>query len=249
MKAEEPAHARPVLRAGEEEGEDMAKNVYSLAACAMGSLVAASSASADFVFVSAEEVDVGAPDGFVTYRVVAHFDGPDIVLAWGGIPGVGELNFFTCDQTELLNAGGPFDGLKQEDFAQFPIAEEYDSYVTVGATGFEGNQTDYSPGFIGSDGVTNAVKGNAFSEDDGLVFDSDPTSAVFGPDVVLAQFTLPGPGGSLPPFVLEGVIAWNTPAGGGFQTSLFHVNCIPAPGALSLLGLAGLAGARRRRNQ
>lgn len=227
----------------------MTKNAYSLAACAMGSLFLTVSASADFLNVDAHEVEVGAPDGFVSYRVVAHFDGMDAVLAWGALPGVGELRFFTCTGVDLLNAGGAFDGLKFEDFAAFPIAEEYDSYVTVGATEIAGNQTNYTPGFLGSDGVTNVVKGNEFGEDDGLVFDSDPSSPVLGPEVVLAQFTMPGAGGgNLPDFVLEGVILWNPPTGGGFHADLFLVNCIPTPGALALWGLAGLVGARRRRS-
>ena len=116
--------------------------------------------------------------------------------------------------------------------------------MTVGTTGFAGNDTDYTPGFAGAAGGLNVIKGNALNEVDGLVFDSDPTTPIFGPDVVLAQFTLPEGNG----FRLEGIVAWLPPGGGGdFIVSVFKVNNIPAPGALALLGLAGLAGARRRR--
>lgn len=219
----------------------MKNNLLPITLAALGSLVLAVSASGQFIDVTIEPFDSGAPAGFVTYRVVAHFGGQDIVLAWGAIPGEAELIFFTSGG-DLLNAGGGFGGLKQEDFAQWPISALYDSWLTVGTTGFAGNQTDYTPGFIGSDGVTNAVKGNAFSETDGLVFDSDPTSPIVGPDVVLAQFTLPEPGY----FHLEAVVAWRPP-GGTFQLDSFEVDFIPGPGALALFGLAGLVGSRRRR--
>ncbi|MEE9131055.1 MAG: hypothetical protein V3T84_13635, partial [Phycisphaerales bacterium] len=133
-----------------------------------------------------------------------------------------------------------FAGLKEEDFAAFPISEAYDSWVTVGATELAGNQTDYS-GF-GSDGIHAVIVGNSFKS--GLVFDSNPGSPVLGPEVVLAQFTLPDNNG----FHLEGVILWNPPgAGPGFIVSPFMVDNIPAPGGLALLGLIGLAGPRRRR--
>ena len=219
-------------------------NVFPITAGVLGSLALAVSASGQFINVTIEDFAAGAPPGFETFRVVAHFGGPDIVHAWGGLPDEGALVFFTHDGVDLLNAGGGFGGLKQEDFAGFPISALYDSWLTVGSTEFAGNQTDYTPGFIGSDGVTAAVVGNAFSETDGLVFDSDPTSPIFGPDVVLAQFTVPEGTG----LWMEGVIAWNPPgAGPGFNISPFIAYNFPAPGALALFGLAGLVGNRRRR--
>ena len=96
----------------------------------------------------------------MTYRVVAHFaddnpDGQSIILAWGAIPVAqngAPLVFFTGNGVDLMNDGAsPFAGFKAEDFAQFPIGSDWDSWVTVGTTGFAGNQTNYSPGFIGSE--------------------------------------------------------------------------------------------------
>ncbi len=202
-------------------------------ACAMVvSLAVAGSASAQFLQVTIEEIDLGAPAGFVTYRVVAHFAGPDIMLAWGAIPPA-DLHFFTGNGVNLLNAGGPFSGFKDEDFALFPISEAYDSWVTVGSTELIGNETNYVPGFIGSNGVNAAILGNAFDETDGLVFDDDPTSPVVGPDIVIAQFTIPGVPGGLPGdpghngFHLEGVVAWTPPgAGPDFEVSPFVVDNI-----------------------
>ena len=216
--------------------------VFPITVGVLGSLALAVSASGQFIDVTIEYFDAGAPEGFVTWRVVSHFGGPDIVLAWGGIPGEGELKFWTTNDVDLLNAGGPFDGFKAEDFAQWPISALYDSWVTVGSTGFAGNQTNYTPGFAGSDGVTNVIKGSAFSETEGLVFDSDPTSPILGPDVVLAQFTLPE--GNI--FFLQGVVAWEPADGGPLQIDFF-LFYPPAPGTLALFGLAGLVGSRRRR--
>ena len=244
----------------------MRKNVFPITAGVFGSLALAVSASADFTGVTIEEaLGLGTPAGFVTYRVVAHFDGPnDIFAAWGAIPEVGPLVFYTGGGdpgfgVDLLNAGGGFTGLKFEDFAGFPVALAYDSYLTVGATVLAGNNTDYSPGFIGSDGVFAAVVGNAFGELDGLVFNADPTTPVIGADLVLAQFTIPGFFGGQPGdeghfgFHLEGILGWVPPPPKGEPPveviETFMVDNIPAPGTLALLGLAGLAGARRRRRR
>ena len=59
------------------------------------------------------------------------------------------------------------------------------------------------------------------------MFDGDPNGPILGPEVVLAQFTLPEGNG----FHLEGVIAWNPEggAGPGFNISPFVVENIPGP--------------------
>jgi hypothetical protein len=236
----------------------MKNNVLPITLGALGSLVLAVPASADFINVDIQELDLGAPDGFVTYRVVAHFDGPDIVPAWGALLDIGELHFFTGNDVDLLNAGGKFHGLPAEDFAAFPISEAYDSWLTVGATELAGNNTQFTSNFLrgGDGGGGNVVKGHEFSETDGLVYNANPDSPWFGPDVVLAQFTIPGIPGGKPGdkghngFHLEGIVGWDLPAGGDFFVDPFVVdNIVPAPGALALLGLVGLTGAARRRRE
>ncbi|MEE8154408.1 MAG: hypothetical protein V3T53_05555 [Phycisphaerales bacterium] len=216
--------------------------VLPITAGALGSLALAVSASGQFTGATIEEIDLGAPEGFVTYRVVAHFEGPDLLLAWGGIPGVAVLDFFTGNGVNLLNAGGEFDGLIAEDFAAFPISEAYDSWVTAGATEHKGNATEYT-GF-GGDGIHAVIVGNSFGGDDALVFNSNPKNPWNGPDVVMAQFTLPEGNG----FHLEGMVGWALAgAGTGFESTPFVVDNIPAPGAFALVGLAGLVNSRRRR--
>ena len=232
------------------------ESVLPITAGVFGSLALAVSASGQYLGASIEEIDLGAPDGFVTYRVVAHFAGKDTFLAWGAVAGVAELHFFTGNDVNLLNGDGALDGLKFGDFAGFSNVE-YDSWLTVGATGLAGNNTNYTPGFAGSDGVTALLTNmtNSFWETDGLVFNADPGNPVLGPDVVMAQFTIPGIPGGKPGdkghngFRLDGIVAWVFPGkGNDFEISTFDVaNIVPAPGAMALLGLAGLVGTRRRR--
>ena len=231
------------------------ESVLPITAGVFGSLALAVSASGQYLGATIEEIDLGAPDGFVTYRVVAHFAGKDIFLAWGAVLGVAELRFFTGNDVNLLNGDGALDGLKFGDFAGFSNVE-YDSWLTVGATGLP-NDTDYTPGFAGSDGVTALLTNatNSFWETDGLVFNADPGNPVFGPDVVMAQFTIPGIPGGKPGdkghngFHLEGMVGWVLAGGGGdSKTSTFEeANIVPAPGVMALLGLVGLTMGRRRR--
>ncbi len=204
----------------------MKTNVLPITAGVFGSLALAVSASGQFLGALIEEIDLGAPECFVTYRVVAHFGGPDLTLAWGALPDVAELLFFTGNGVNLLNAGGEFEGLKAEDFAAFPISEAYDSWVTVGVTEHKGNNTDYSDGFLGSDGVHAVIVGSSF-KGEGLVFNGNPKNPWNGPDVVMAQFTLPEGNG----FHLEGMVGWALAgAGAGFESTPFVVdNIIPPP--------------------
>ncbi|MEE8154965.1 MAG: hypothetical protein V3T53_08455 [Phycisphaerales bacterium] len=221
----------------------MKTNVLPITAGVFGSLALAVAVSGQFIDVTYEQVDMGAPECFRTFRVMAHFHGMDTMLAWGAIPGEGELDFFTYTGVNLLNGDGALDGLKFGDFAGFSNVE-YDSWVTVGATDLAGNATDYSPGFIGSNGIDAAIVGNSFDETDGLVFNSNPKNPWFGPDVVMAQFTLPV--GNL--FHLGGVVKWRPAGGGGVNVDEFVVGVLPpvclwdldgdySVGALELLSL------------
>ncbi len=227
----------------------MKTNVLPITAGALGSLALTVSASGQFLGATIEEIDLGAPEGFVTYRVVAHFDGPDILVAWGGLPDIGELHFFTGNDVDLLNAGGKFAGTGAEDFAAFPISEAYDSWVTVGATEHAGNATAVTSGFLqrGNDDGGNAVEGHELWETDGLVYNANPKNPWSGPDVVMAQFTIPGVPGGLPGdkghngFHLEGMVGWALAGAGGFA-STFLVDNITGPCPWDLDG-SGSVGA------
>ncbi len=68
------------------------------------------------------------------------------------------------------------------------------------------------------------------------MFDGDPKAPILGPEVVLAQFTLPEGNG----FHLEGIVAWSQ--GSDFNIDAFVVENIPAPCPWDLDG-NGVVGA------
>ena len=210
-----------------------------------GSFILTGSASAGLTGVSFAVVDLGATGG-TTYRFYADFDDPaDQLLAVSGNSNVS--GFLMTTNTMLMNDGGPFAGTKNEDFVF--LGADWDSWVTIGASTFGTNDTDYSPGFLGSDGVSAVIVGSTLSQaNNGGWFDSNPSTAENGGHVLIAQFTVadvvgPGEAGDIE---MHGTIDYN-PAGNPPSSSEFFQVSTPAPGALALLGLAGLAGTRRRR--
>ncbi len=233
----------------------------SLALAAMGSLFVAGTASADLIDVTIEDGPFQHPDGDLwdTFRVVAHFD--DLGDRIGAVAGVSAqaLLFFTGGgdmYNQLAFEGFPFNDFPSVGFG----GETYDSYVTIGATEFPHN-TQFSPNFLGEGGKIppqiQVILGDSFGpENNGAWFFFGGPTLVTGPDgswngdVVIAQFTVPEGVG----FHLEGNVGWvDAPppglGGGDLIIAPFEVDNIPAPGAMALLGLAGLAGARRRRRR
>jgi len=235
----------------------MNKNVLSVVAA----LVVSSSVSADFVEVNWQVSPFQHPDGnHITYQIYASFNNlGDQISAVNGILGdnTNALDFFTSDGSDIYNQSD-FDGSFFNDFPSVgflpPLGELYDSYVTIGQTEFPSN-TQFSPDFLGPwDGAPPTVQvilGSAFNEEDGawFFFGAPPTVGdlpdVNGGnathDIVIAQFTV-NAGVNV---TLSGNVAWLNALGGSNNTP-FTVET-PAPGALALLGLAGLAGTRRRR--
>ena len=209
-------------------------------AVAASAFAVAGLAHADYVGASIVNLgDLGS--GANTYQVVIEFDSmDDQLIAVGGLPTVGPLSFQSS--SPLMNEAGGVNGLSFED-TPFPGAAAWDSWLTVdGDT--PGGDTQFSPGFAGGDGVASVVNGTSFSETDGGYFDSNPATVTGGTGThVIAQFTLMGD------FTYSGVVNWtdDTLPGGQFNSTAFSVTTVPAPGALALLGLAGLAAGRRRR--
>ncbi|MEE9296959.1 MAG: PEP-CTERM sorting domain-containing protein [Phycisphaerae bacterium] len=239
----------------------MRKNVFpitagvfgSLALAGMGSLLVTGTASAGLIDVTIEVSPNQHPMGDLwdTWLVVAHFDNlKDQIAAVAGLQAQALL-FFTGGG-DMYNQDA-FAGFPLNDFPSTPIGgEAYDSYVTIGATAFPHN-TLFSPDFLGDWGKepppVQVILGSSFGpESNGAwFFFGDPASVgTWGGNVIVAQFTVPEGVG----FHLEGNIAWRAfddPP--GTTKTPFVVDNIPAPGAMALLGLAGLAGARRRRRR
>ena len=207
-------------------------------AFAAGALALTGAANADFLGASYENLgDLGA--GVDTYRVYIDFSSPtDQLLAVSGNAGVSALYFNSLDGDALRNSMGPFGGTSFED-TPFPGIEAWDSWVTINSdTGPVDAQ--FSPGFLGGDGSSSVINGTSFSQaDNGGWFDSNPGTPETGESILIAQFTVAN-------FEFGGTADWQS-TGSGATSSAFYVNTVPAPGALALLGLAGVAARRRRR--
>ena len=224
--------------------------VKALALTGAASFIVAGSAQAAFTGVTFDNVD--STGGLNTWRLYANFDDPtDQILAVSGND-TQALIFSTTSMGGLINDGGAFVGLKQEDFAASPLTGARDTWLTLRVTTFAGNDTDYSPTFLNNDGVTNVLVDGmtSFSDDNDGWFDSNPGTQETGTSIAIAQFTVSSvEGPDAGNISLSGNVDW-VPGGNGDLTSTsFSVDTagVPAPGVLALLGLAGLAGTRRRR--
>ena len=94
-----------------------------------------------------------------------------------------------------------------------------------------------------ADGNGQVINGSSFIwENNGGYFDSDPGSGAFdtGSGILIAQLTV----ASGEDITFGGTASFNS-AAGELSFASFSVTTVPAPGALALLGLAGL-GRRRR---
>ncbi len=230
----------------------MKKNVLLTAVAA--SLVMGVSAHADYTGIQWAEVDQGQPEGIRVYQVYATFDNPDDRLL--GIIGDANnpLSIFTDSPGGFHQTGAAQLGSDLAPAATFTaIFPEllYDSFVTIGlGAGYDGENTTgltpgwfdlVSPGFNSTGNIGPAAEG---------WFNGNPDNTQGAPDgdglVMIAQLSVNAGSASF----IDGsslVVGWNDAGGNTVQTPDNFFIPVPAPGALALLGLAGLAGTRRRR--
>ena len=211
-------------------------NSFKLSAAA---LIVSGSAFADFG--SASYTVESAVAGYDTYKIFLNFTSPaDKLLAINGDV-AGGYSAISYEGGELYNA--LFAGVLPDDTGQYATfgGMEGDSYFTIGGQA----DTSFSPGFLagntGADG--SVVNGSSFTwENNGGYFDSDPGSGAFdsGSGILVAQLTV----ASGEDITFGGTASYNSEAG-DLTFASFSVTTVPAPGALALLGLAGL-GRRRR---
>ena len=186
--------------------------------------------SADFTQVSGEVEDLG---DFYVVNLFVNFDDPNNVL----------LNLFDVNlglssgefnQSDFaFGTGGSFNYASTGDIPGFADST-LDSYVVIGTEG-----ASLDPGF--GDGSGGLVPNGAGW------FDGTPTSYVQGETIAIGQFVFANTGEEIT-FSFDGTIGYKGQPDHTnvlFADGLYSVT-VPAPGALALLGLGGLAARRRR---
>jgi hypothetical protein len=204
---------------------------------AAAALAASAGASAAYTGVTSTCMMETLSDGsmIAVARIYANFNNPgDRLLSITGAtytPTFGSGPFY---QNAFGGATEPNPAL----IVVFPDLQ-WDTFVTIGSLTLGTPSTALEPG--------SSMTGTSFTG--GYFIDGDAPQGLAGAagKVLLAQLTIESPVG------LDGVmgsmtVAWKAAGGLGatFSEASFTA-CVPAPGALALLGLAGLASRRRRR--
>jgi uncharacterized protein (TIGR03382 family) len=201
-------------------------------ACA---LAVAGVASADYTGATVMTMGEIVP-GTTTYRIFVNFSSPDDrLLAISGNAGVSALRYAGA---ELVQNAPGFEDLDIQD-RPFVGSLPGDSWVTVGG------ETAFSPGFLDPEFPgASVIKGSFFEQlDNGGYFDFDPGTPENGGTVLIAQFTIAAGATATYEATVDHVLAGRS----GVTSVAMGTVVIPTPGAMALLGLAGLAGSRRRR--
>ncbi|MAW40813.1 MAG: hypothetical protein CMJ30_00160 [Phycisphaerae bacterium] len=216
---------------------DSPMNSFKLSAAA---LIVSGSAFADFN--GASMTVESAVSGYDTYKIFLNFTSPaDKLLAINGDVS-GGYSAISYEGGELYNVAAF--GVLGDDTGTYQGTApgmEGDSYVTIGGQ----SDTQFSPGFLAgnADALGQVIRGSSFTwEDNGGYFDSDPGSGAFdsGSGILIAQLTV----ASGEDVTFGGTASFNSDTG-DLSFGEFSVTTVPAPGALALIGLAGL-GRRRR---
>jgi MYXO-CTERM domain-containing protein len=202
----------------------MKVNALSALAGVVGSLSIAAVATAGFTGLSVEMEEAGV------FRLYANFDDAGDTV----------VNVFNSN---ISNAGGwKHDDVAGGTWIPLGAGGPGDSFVTIGGEPSFTNTTTLDPNFDNNTANQTSLGVNA-GWFNGNPPNNQGNAGVEG-KVLLARFvhqTLDDTVGGLE--LTFTTAAGDTVFGGGD----FTTNPVPAPGALALLGLAGLAGTRRRR--
>jgi len=216
-----------------------------LAVAGLAAAGVAGMAAADGPFLDVTVQNMGeVVSGHTTYQLRLNAVGNGGLIAIGDFQSGNGKNVLSYNGALLWNATtGPAAGNDFENYNSAPG----DSWVALGGYDAGSNPPSWSPGFAAYAaaqpvGQRFIVKGTSWG---GMDFAGESyfvTPAFIADDgtgILIAQFTVLGIfGDGELPFTYEGQA--------GMQGGNFYFNVVPAPGALALIGLAGLAGRRRR---
>ena len=205
-----------------------------LTSAGVGALMFTGFASADYQGISAE-LHASSAHGD-TYRIYVDLDSGDRLDA---VYGSGD-HVLTLGSTSALYQN-PYGGNTSLNINPALLAVfsslAYDSWVTIGAETDTGNALSLQGVNFGSDPFVTTDNGSWYVTPD------DAQGEEVGGRVLIAQMTIAG-GGSVDE--LYGNLSFQGKLADGSNWGATD-QWIPAPGALALLGLAGVAGRRRRR--
>jgi MYXO-CTERM domain-containing protein len=220
----------------------------------------ASAAFTSFVVTSANVTNSG--QSLTVYTVVARFDGAADTLLncfnfgiTGGstaaaLGGFWHKDLNTTNSNVLTQASGTWSPSQTGSAAN---NRPYDSYLTIGNQALGTNTSNADPSWPAAGGGwdrPDLAAGGTIGW-----FNSNPPNlqgrvgvgANTATDVRIGQFVLSANDNVLRTYTLTA--GYNNGAPGAsaqFATGTFTLGAVPAPGAVALLGLAGLAGRRRR---
>ena len=226
-------------------------------------LLIAGTASADFSGMAWEEVDNGGlvPDGR-TYRLVAVMNQGDRLDAVAGNQEQ-DLRLTSTGSFYQNSFGGAYSTDINAAFFSIAPSLEFDSFVTIGRT----TNTDNGMNKVGLDtAVASFELGGSLEANNGTWFvtpdlsqgeaieyntlkDANGNSIGTAYGVLIAQVTVLNQD-PLSAGTFSGKLQGKLANGDGWTADVndfVYGSEVPAPGALALLGLAGLAGRRRRR--
>ena len=205
----------------------------------VGSLILAGTATADFQGLSLEVVDNGGLVAGTTFDLYANVDaGGRVDAVYGDSTNTLSIGVNGGNFVQNIYGGNTSMDINPAFLPIFPSLA-YDSFVTIGLTDSTGNVLNN----IGID-FTGFAAGGTLSTDNGTWFvtPDDAQGNESGGRVLLGRFTIDG--GDLEGSVnLQG----RDSSGTVWNADGLSFSTIPAPGALALLGLAGLAVRRRRK--
>ena len=198
----------------------------------IGTLLVTGVASADLQGISIDSFDSGFGIG-LTHRVYVDVDAGDQVDAIFGDT-ESAIDIHPVTGSFYQNMFGSYSPPDKELF-DFSPSVEFDSFVTIGLL----NDNNNAMLDIGIDWTDFETNGGAIWADNGTWFATPDDAQVYEQDgrVLIGQFT-----GAMP----EGYVNILGKNADNSSLEYSHI-AIPAPGAIAVLGLAGLLCVRRRK--